>query len=366
MEHIDVKISAGKENVYPILIDENLLDEAYDYIKLRTNAKKFLVVTNTKVNSLYGKKLQDKNTEFIILPDGEQFKNVEILNTIIDEAMQIKLERTDAMIALGGGVIGDMAGFAASVYFRGIDFVQIPTTLLSQVDSSVGGKVAVNHKFGKNTIGNFYQPKLVLADINTLRTLDNKQFKAGLAEVIKYAFIEKSCKAQVDYNLLEFLKNNRYKILNKDPESLKKVVKTCCLLKSSVVNQDEKESGLRAILNLGHTYAHAIENVTDYRLYTHGEAVSIGLKMVFDLSKKLNLINDNYYESAVSLMNEYGLVTKQGFHPCRETFYQAMLSDKKVRNKKINFVLPVKEKEVKIIDDVDKNLLLGGIIYENM
>ncbi len=363
MERIDVKIKSVKESSYPILIDKNLLDNVYDYIQSRTEARKFLVVTNTKIYSHYGSKLSDKSADFIILPDGEQYKNREIASTIIDKAIQMKLERKDAIIALGGGVIGDMAGFAASVYMRGIDYIQIPTTLLAQVDSSVGGKVAVNHNLGKNIIGNFYQPKLVIADTNTLYTLDNRQFKTGLAEVLKYAFIEKTCNAGEEYKLFEFLRNNKDKILQKDSDTLKQLIKICCLLKSSVVNRDEKEKGLRAILNFGHTYAHAIENVTDYRLYTHGEAVSIGMKLVFDLAKSLKLIPDYYYNAAVNLINEYGLVTKIGFHTCKETFYAAMLSDKKVRNGNINFVVPVGEKEVKIINNIDKNLILQGIVY---
>jgi len=361
MEKVDVKIKGTNEHSYPILIDENLLDEAYDYIKNCTDAKRFLVVTNTTVNSLYGEKLKNNDAEFIVLPDGEEYKTREILNLIIDKALEIKLERKDAIIALGGGVIGDMAGFAAAIYQRGIDYIQIPTTLLSQVDSSVGGKVAVNHKLGKNVIGSFYQPKLVLADTNTLNTLDNRQFKTGLSEILKYAFIEKTCGADCDYKLFEFLKENKDEIFNKNHKILKELITICCSLKSCVVNQDEKESGLRAILNFGHTYAHAIEQVTDYRLYTHGEAVSIGMKFIFDLAKNLNIITDNYYSSAINLINDYGLITKLGINPGKEVFYDAMLSDKKVKNKAINFVMPVKEKEVKIMNNIDKNLILQGI-----
>ncbi len=361
MEKVDVKIKAVKENSYPILIDEGLLDEAYDYIKNCTDANRFLVVTNTKVYSLYGEKLKNKDAEFIVLPDGEEYKNREILNQIIDKALEIKLERKDAIIALGGGVIGDMAGFAAATYQRGIDFIQIPTTLLAQVDSSVGGKVAVNHKLGKNVIGSFYQPKLVLADTNTLNTLDDRQFKTGLSEVIKYAFIEKSCNADEDYHLFEFLKANKEEIYRKDHKILQELIKICCLLKSSVVNQDEKEKGLRAILNFGHTYAHAIENITDYKLYTHGEAVSIGMKLIFDLAKNLKIISEDYYNSAINLINEYNLITEIGIHLDSDTFYEAMMADKKVKNKSINFVMPTKEKEVSIMNNIDKKLVLQGI-----
>ncbi len=363
MEQINVKISRNKDTSYPILIGENLLDNAYHYFKQVTNANRFLIVTNDKVYSLFGDKLKNNMSEFIIVPDGEQYKNVDVLNTILDKALKIKLERKDAIVALGGGVIGDMAGFAAAVYERGIDFIQVPTTLLAQVDSSVGGKVAVNHKLGKNVIGAFYQPKLVLADTNTLNKLDNRQFKTALAEILKYGFIEKSCNASKDYHLLDFLKENREEIYKINHEVLKKLIKICCLLKCSVVNQDEKEeSGLRAILNFGHTYAHAIEIVTDYRLYTHGEAVSIGIKMIFDLAKELNMITTEYYEFAVGLINEYGLITEFGINPGKEVFYDALKSDKKVRNNAINFVMPIREREVTIKNDIDKNLILKGIL----
>ncbi len=361
MEKIDVKIKAVKEISYPILIGENLLDDAYEFIRNVTKAGRFLVVTNDTVFSLYGDKMKDDDAEFIVVPDGEEYKNREILNTIIDKALKMKLERKDAIIALGGGVIGDMAGCAAAMYQRGIDFIQVPTTLLSQLDSSVGGKVAVNHKLGKNVIGFFYQPKLVLADTNTLNTLDDRQFKTGLSEAIKYAFIEKTCNACEYFNLFEFFKKNKDEIYNKNHKVLKQLIKMCCILKSSVVNQDEKEKGIRAILNFGHTYAHAIEIITNYRYYTHGEAVSIGIKLIFDLAKRLGMISDKYYNDAVSLINDYGLITKLDVNPGKEIFYDAMMSDKKVKDKKINFVMPVKEGEVSFFSDIDKNSILSGI-----
>ncbi|MCD7878424.1 MAG: 3-dehydroquinate synthase [Candidatus Gastranaerophilales bacterium] len=361
MEIVNVKINAAAETSYPIFIGEDILENAYLYIKKYSKAKKYLVVTNTTIFPLYGEKLKNENTEFLIIPDGEIYKNVEFLNKILDKALEIKLERKDAIIALGGGVIGDMAGFAASVYQRGIDFIQIPTTLLAQVDSSVGGKVAVNHKLGKNMIGSFYQPKLVLSDTNTLATLDERQFKTGLSEVLKYAFIEKSCNCDSSYNLFNFLSENKYKVLNRDLKTLNLLINICCNLKSSVVNQDEKEKGLRAILNFGHTYAHAIENITDYKVYTHGEAVSIGMKLIFDLARSLNLITDDYYEKSLKLLNDYGLILKMNFNPDKENFYRIMQSDKKVNNTLINFVMPVSEGAVEIKSDIDKNMILQGI-----
>ena len=361
MNIVDVKIAEKKECSYPIIIGEKLLDSAYDYISKYTNANRYLIVTNPKVFKLFGEKLKSQNSEFIILPDGEKYKNMENLNKIIDKALEIKLERKDAIIALGGGVIGDMAGFAAAIYQRGIDFIQIPTTLLAQVDSSVGGKVAVNHSLGKHMLGAFYQPKLVLADTNSLDSLDLRQFKTGLSEVLKYSFIEKTCSDSQNYFLFEFLQNNKLSIFNKDHAVLTDLIKICCKLKSSVVNQDEKEKGLRAILNFGHTYAHAIEKVTDYQKYTHGEAVSIGLKLIFDLALNLNKIPSQYYDEAIALLNDYQLITYLDFKPDKDVFYDAMKSDKKVADKNIVFVMPKSRKEVEFCSNIDKNIVLCGI-----
>lgn len=361
MTVLNVRIKATKESSYPIIIEENILEKAYEYILKYTRAKKFLVVTNDKIFNLYGEYLRNDNSEFIVLPDGEVYKSMDYLNKILDKALEIKLERKDAIIALGGGVIGDMAGFAAAIYQRGIDFIQIPTTLLAQVDSSVGGKVAVNHKLGKNMLGAFYQPKLVLSDTNVLKTLDERQFKTGLSEVIKYAFIEKTCNAEENYNFYEFLKENKEKICKRDTKALKELITICCKLKSAVVNQDEKEKGLRAILNFGHTYAHAIENITNYEKYTHGEAVSIGMKLIFDLALSLGKISEEYYKDAISLIQEYDLVTSLDFTPDKEKFYDSMKSDKKVSNQSIVFVMPTNRKEVEIENNVDKKHILQGI-----
>ena len=361
MQTLNVKINASKEYSYPIIIGSDLFSNPHEYISRYTSAKKFLVVTNDRVNSLYGKYFVRDNSEFLILPDGEEYKNQEILSKIIDKAVALKMERKDAIIALGGGVIGDMAGFAAAIYERGIDYIQVPTTLLAQVDSSVGGKVAVNHKYGKNLIGAFYQPKLVLTDINTLNTLDERQFKTGLSEVIKYAFIEKTCNCSEKFDFLEFLEKNKVSVLNRNTQSLEQIVKICCSLKSAVVNQDEKEKGLRAILNFGHTYAHAIEMLTDYVHYTHGEAVSIGMKLIFDLAKNTGRIDNEYYTRAINLLQEYGLIMQSEVVFDKERFYDAMKSDKKVSAGNINFVVPVGKAQVEIINNIDKNTVLCGI-----
>ncbi len=361
MLRTDVVINAVKERSYPIFIGENLSDNIYELMSKYTKANKFLVVTNETVYPLYGEKLKKNNTEFVILPDGEIYKNIDTLNRILDRAFSLKLERKDAIVALGGGVIGDMAGFAASIYQRGIDYIQVPTTLLSQVDSSVGGKVAVNHICGKNMIGAFYQPKAVISDINTLYTLDDRQYKTGLSEVLKYAFIEKSCCADENYNLFEFLECKHNEILRKEKDTVSELIMICCKLKSAVVNQDEKEKGKRAILNFGHTYAHAFEKITDYNTYTHGEAVSIGMKKIFDLAKRLNKIDNAYYERCINLLKTYNLQieTKDKYNP--EEVYEIMTSDKKVADKKINFVLPCSEKEVEIRNNIDKKYVTEGI-----
>ncbi len=361
MDKVKVKINPSKKTSYSVLIGEKLLNKAYDYISKVTNANKFLIVTNETVYPLYGEKLRNKKSEFIILPDGEMYKNMDILNKILDKALEIKLERKDAMIALGGGVVGDITGFAAAIYQRGIDFIQIPTTLLAQVDSSVGGKVAVNHFSGKNLIGAFYQPKLVISDTCVLNTLSDRQFKTGLSEILKYAFIEKSCANRVDFNLFGYLKAYKDEIYNKNPKILKKLIKMSCELKSCVVNKDEKEKGLRAILNFGHTYAHAIEKLTHYEKYTHGEAVSIGMKMIFELAHNLEYISEEYYKNSVELINDYGLKTsyEEKFEP--EEFYNAMFSDKKVADNKINFVMPIKERSVAIKNNIDKKYVIKGI-----
>ena len=354
MNKIDIEIPKQKEYSYPVIIGNNLLENAQEYIKQYTSAKKFLVVTNETIYPIFKDRFNLSDSHFVILPDGEEYKTVEYANKIIDAAIEQKLDRTDAIIALGGGVIGDMAGFAAAIYQRGIDYIQIPTTLLAQVDSSVGGKVAVNHKEGKNLIGNFYQPKLVLTDINSLSTLDLRQFKTGLSEVLKYAFIENSCGINLGGSFFEFLKENREKIFEKDKECLEKLISICCTLKSAVVNHDEKEKGLRAILNFGHTFAHAIEKTTNYTKYTHGEAVSIGMIWAFEFAIKQNLADENYARNCINLIKEYGLTDKLDENISENELFNAMTIDKKVREGKIRFVIPKNNFRVEIRSDIEQ------------
>lgn len=338
-------VEISPDNKYPIFIDsepiENLNEKIFDY----TNANKILIIVSEKVDKLYGSKLNFKNSIKFVLKDGENQKNFKNYIKILNFALKNKLERKDAVVAIGGGVVGDIAGFVAATYLRGVDFIQIPTTLLACVDSSVGGKVAVNTDYGKNMVGAFYQPKVVFCNLNFLNTLDERQFKTGLAEVIKYAFIEKSCREKIDYKFFGFLDENVDLIMSRNMETLAKVIQISLELKSSVVTKDEKEQGLRRILNFGHTYGHAVEKITNYKKFTHGEAVAIGMLFAINLAFKEGLITDEYKRNSIELINKYNLVKTP---PCfnKQKMLYLMQSDKKVENGKINFILPLRKSTV--------------------
>ena len=356
--NLKVNIPSKTAYSYDIIIGEELLSKEDDLVKRYSKAQKFLIVTNETIARLYKDRLNIENAIWLVLKDGEEYKNFETLKQIIDACVENRLERQDCLIAFGGGVIGDMTGFAAASYMRGIDFIQIPTTLLAQVDSSVGGKVAINHEHGKNLIGAFYQPKVVIIDTNVLKTLDLRHLKTGLAEVLKYAFIEKSCGYEKDFGLYEFLKQNRQKIFALDSAVVSELIYRCCTLKACVVSKDETEKGLRAVLNLGHTFAHAIENLTNYTVYTHGEAVAAGMKMAFKLSLLKTFIDDEYYNKACELIDEYDLILPmQDFD--KEKFYDEMFMDKKAQGGKVRFVLPKRLYEVEITSDVTKEQVFG-------
>jgi len=300
-----------------------------------------------KVDKLYADKLNFKNSIKFVLKDGEKEKNFENYQKILNVALKNKLERKDAIIAIGGGVVGDIAGFAAATYLRGIDFIQIPTTLLACVDSSVGGKTAVNTRFGKNLVGAFYQPNAVFCNLNFLQTLDERQFKTGLAEVLKYAFICRNCPCNNDF--FEFLEENREKILARDSKVIAHVIEMCLEIKSYVVKEDEREQGLRKILNFGHTYAHAIEKITNYKKFTHGEAVSLGMVFAFNLAYQKELIIEEYRDESINLIEKYGIIGKiPEFN--HKKLIEIMKSDKKVEDGKINFILPVKKSLVECFE----------------
>jgi 3-dehydroquinate synthase len=321
---------------YPIHIGCDLLDRG-DLIAPHVRQKKVAIVTNETVAPLYLGRLQATLRRLgmeplpIILPDGEAFKNWETLNLIFDVLLSARCERNTTIFALGGGVIGDMTGFAAACYQRGMPFIQIPTTLLSQVDSSVGGKTAINHPLGKNMIGAFYQPKLVLADISTLDTLPERELKAGLAEVIKYGLIR-------DLSFFEWLEQNLDALLARDSSALTEAVHRSCANKSAVVAADEKENGERALLNLGHTFGHAIETGMGYGEWLHGEAVAAGTLMAVELSHQLNLLSNAEVERVEALFLRAGLPVQGPSLPVA-TYLELMQHDKKVLDGKLRLVL---------------------------
>lgn len=365
---VNVEIPEQQEYSYPIIIGENILDNIGIFAKKYLNSQKLLIVTNKTVYPLYGERVKESllkegfEIDFVVMEDGEKYKNIQSLEAIWQKAIEFKLERKDAIVALGGGVVGDITGFAASTYLRGIDFVQIPTTLLSQVDSSVGGKVAVNHQLGKNLIGNFYQPKFVLTDISTLKTLSESDLKVGLAEVLKYGMIEKSCGLNsLDTGFIEYLKQNKEAIFALNTDIIQELIKYCCELKAAVVNKDEKEAGLRAILNFGHTIGHAIEKCSGYENINHGQAIAIGMRGALFISKAGKLIDENYYKSCIELLDLYGMDYKIAKSINSEAIYNAMLSDKKILSGKIRFVLSTVESEVGIFNDIDKEIVLEAL-----
>src|SRR3989344_6076341 len=285
MQPLDVALG---DRSYPIHIGLNLLENP-GLVLPHLKGKQAAIVTNTTVAPLYLEKLAQPlraagvSVIPIVLPDGEAYKNSETLNLIYDALLQNRCERSTTLIALGGGVIGDITGYAAATYLRGVPFIQVPTTLLSQVDSSVGGKTGINHPLGKNMIGAFYQPQLVLADTDTLNTLPDNELAAGVAEVIKYGLIR-------DLPFLEWLEQNLDKLLARDTATLQYAIARSCRNKAEVVAADERESGERALLNLGHTFGHAIESGMGYGNWLHGEGVAAGIAMAADLSQRLGWI----------------------------------------------------------------------------
>lgn len=340
---------ATTSHQYPIFIGSNLLESANHLLALYfTN--KIALISNETVAPLYlqqwEKILNHSGREYfnIILPDGEKYKNWQTLNLIYDGLMQNRAERKTTIMALGGGVIGDMAGFAAATYQRGAPFIQIPTTLLSQVDSSVGGKTGINHPLGKNMIGAFYQPQAVFIDLNSLHTLPPREFSAGMAEVIKYAVLG-------DIEFLEWLEINIEALINQDPEVLAHAVHRCCQMKADIVAADEKESGVRALLNLGHTFGHAIEAEMGYGNWLHGEAVAAGTVLACRLSEQLGYLHQDDTQRLIKLLSQVNLpVTPPKMS--LEAWLMHMSHDKKVIDGNMRFVVLKQLGEATITDNV--------------
>lgn len=340
---------------YPIHIGRNLIADAsliLPYLK----RKHVAVVTNTTVAPLYldklSKALQAAGVTVIpiVLPDGEAYKNTETLNTIYDVLLQNRCERSTTLIALGGGVIGDLTGYAAATYLRGVPFIQIPTTLLSQVDSSVGGKTGINHPLGKNMIGAFYQPQLVLADIDTLQTLPAREFSAGVAEVIKYGLIR-------DADFFDWLEQNIQALMELDEQVMSYAIYRSCQNKAEVVARDEHETGERALLNLGHTFGHAIENAMGYGVWLHGEAVAAGTMMAADLSQRMDWLSSADISRMQALFEAANLPIvppKLGANK----YLDLMGLDKKVENGKIRLILQQGIGKSVITSDYDADLLM--------
>ena len=328
-----IDIALG-ERSYPILIGGGLIDDAAT-LRGVIGARNLLIVSSETVAPLYMQRLQaslaDRRVATLVLPDGEQFKTLDSMSRILDALVAHRMNRDAAVVALGGGVIGDMAGFAAACYQRGIDFVQVPTTLLAQVDSSVGGKTGVNHAHGKNLIGAFHQPRCVIADIATLRTLSDREYRAGLAEVVKYGLIS-------DAGFLAWLESNAAALLAREEAQVIQAVRRSCEIKAAVVAADEREHAVRATLNFGHTFGHAIETGTGYGAWLHGEAVAAGMAIASDMSARLGWLSDADRARAVRLLERFGLpvtAPRLGSERAREL----MGMDKKVLEGRIRLVL---------------------------
>ncbi|CAB1115544.1 unnamed protein product [Ectocarpus sp. CCAP 1310/34] len=324
---------------YPIYIGDGILDSG-DLLRRHVTSKKALVITNDKVGPLYLDKTVKileaggVEVETVVLPDGEEFKSLEVLTKILDKALSARLDRKTTFVALGGGVIGDMVGFAAAIYQRGVKFVQVPTTLMAMVDSAVGGKTAVNHPLGKNMIGAFYQPQAVLADMGTLKSLPDRELASGIAEVVKYGLIK-------DSEFFRWQEGCMENMAARDAGVLAEAVERSCINKANVVAADEKEAGLRATLNLGHTFGHAIETGLGYGKLLHGEAVAIGMHMAADMSCRMGWVDQELVDRSVALMEKAGLPVElpKGGGMDMDKFLTAMAVDKKVADGELRLIL---------------------------
>ncbi len=330
-----LKVDLGEQRSYPIYIGPGLLGDA-QYLLSHITGRQVCIVTNESVAPLYLERilalLGDFQVSTVILPDGEPYKNLTILNTIYDRLLEDRHSRTTTLVALGGGVVGDITGYAAASYQRGVDFIQVPTTLLSQVDSSVGGKTGVNHALGKNMIGAFHQPNCVVVDTDVLQTLPAKELSAGLSEVIKYGLI-------ADEPFYCWIENNIEGLLRLDPQLITEAIARSCQNKADVVSRDEREGGLRSILNLGHTFGHAIETAQGYGVWLHGEAVAAGMVAALDLSALLGHISHDEVLRLQSLLTAAGLPTTLPTNMSPPQFLDLMALDKKVIDGRLRLIL---------------------------
>lgn len=350
MDRVNVDLG---DRSYPIFIGAGLL-ESLSALLPTLAGKQVMVVTNTTIAPLYldrvAQAFENYRVDHVILPDGEQFKTLTTLDQIFTTLLEKRHNRTTTIVALGGGVVGDMAGFAAAAYQRGVEFIQIPTTLLSQVDSSVGGKTGVNHPLGKNMIGAFHQPRAVFADLSTLKTLPDRELSAGLAEIIKYGLIW-------DADFFEWLEHCMDRLVARDIDALTHAVKRSCEIKSAVVGKDERESNLRAILNLGHTFGHAIETAQGYGEWLHGEAVGAGMVMAVELSIREGWLPESMRERIHSLNQRAGLPVKGPADMTEAQYRTLMAVDKKVLDDNLRLVL---------LESLGKAVITTGFKAENL
>lgn len=362
MKKIPVKL---RERSYQIMVGAHLenLGSAFKPLAL---GKKVMVVTNPKVGGLYFSAVEKSlaaagfQVSQTVIPAGEKYKAQSAAHRIYRQCTKNGFDRQSTIVALGGGVIGDLAGFAAATFLRGINFVQAPTTLLAQVDASIGGKVGINLPVGKNLVGAFYQPRLVFIDLHTLKTLPEKEFSNGLAEVIKYGVI-------YDENLFSFIEENSGKISHRENAVLEKIISRCCEIKALVVSRDEREANVRAILNFGHTLGHALEGLTAYKKYTHGEAVAIGMVGAMKIANSLELVDSSAEQRLKKVLLKAGLpvyIKEETIYWGR--FLEFLKRDKKVLNEKMRFVLPLEIGRVEIVDEVPLEIIRDalGALYE--
>lgn len=335
---VKVDLTDGRD--YPIYIGTSYSDDQVaDTLTSHIEGTKALLVTNDRIAPMYLEKYeqliaQNKEVVTLVIPDGESYKTMEILQTILDKALEEKLDRKCTFVALGGGVIGDMVGFAAAIYQRGVNFIQIPTTVMAMVDSSVGGKTGVNHPLGKNMIGAFHQPQCVFIDTDTLSTLPDRELQSGISEIIKYGLIR-------DSELFEWLEENMDKLLARDAAAMRFAVQRSCENKAAVVKEDEKEAGVRATLNLGHTFGHAIESGSGYGTWLHGEAVAIGTAMAASMSARMEWIDQDLLDRTYRLLEKAKLPVELPLDSPmdQETFLKYMAADKKVANGQLRLIL---------------------------
>jgi 3-dehydroquinate synthase len=355
-----VNVDLGDRS-YPIYIGSGLLGQA-DLVTPAIKGRQVCVVTNTTVAPLYLDALMDALVDYqvdvVVLPDGEQYKNIETIEPIFTRLLEQRHNRTTTLIALGGGVVGDMCGFAAACYQRGVNFIQVPTTVLSQVDSSVGGKTGVNHPLGKNMIGAFHQPMAVVADMNVFSTLPERELSAGIAEIIKYGLI-------IDSDFFDWLESNIGALMSLDEQALAYAVKRSCECKALVVAEDEKEQGLRAILNLGHTFGHAIESHEGYGVWLHGEAVAVGMVMAVDLSCRLGWLDSAVLSRLKAMLQQARLPLLGPSNMTVDDFLRYMAVDKKVLDGAIRLVLLDGLGKALIRSDVAADLI-RDVIAENL